>query len=127
MESFWDFSKWILVCFSGTVVIFLILLSIPNSKLKGIALKVFSKILYVFTALTLFYVISPVDLIPEMIPLLGQADDALALVLGVVVFLPMAIISGLEGKKIAKGLKAASEVIREIKSSKGNKMLNDKP
>jgi len=125
MESFWDFSKWILVCFTGTVIIFLILLSIPNSKLKGIALKVFSKILYVFTALTLFYVISPVDLIPEVIPLLGQADDVLALVLGVVVFLPMAIISGLEGKKIATGLKAAAEVIREIKSSKENRMLND--
>lgn len=125
MESFWDFSKWILVCFTGTVIIFLILLSIPSSKLKGIALKVFSKILYVFTALTLFYVISPIDLIPEVIPLLGQADDALALVLGVVVFLPMAIISGLEGKKIAKGLKAATEVIIEIKSSKENKMLND--
>jgi uncharacterized membrane protein YkvA (DUF1232 family) len=125
MESFWDFSKWILVCFTGTVIIFLILLSIPNSKLKGIALKVFSKILYVFTTLTLFYVISPVDLIPEVIPLLGQVDDALALVLGVVVFLPMAIISGLEGKKIAKGLKAAGELVREIKSSKNDRMLND--
>lgn len=120
MESFWDFSKWILVCLTGTVIIFLVLLSIPNSKLKGIALKVFSKILYVFTTLSLFYVISPIDLIPEVIPLLGQADDALALIIGVVIFLPLAIISGLEGKKIAKGLKAANDLLISMKTTDKN-------
>jgi uncharacterized membrane protein YkvA (DUF1232 family) len=38
---------------------------------------------------TLLYLISPVDLIPDLIPVVGQVDDVMILLLGVVAFIKL--------------------------------------
>jgi uncharacterized membrane protein YkvA (DUF1232 family) len=69
----------------------------PKSRLRGILLKVSTTIGYVLSALSAVYVISPADIIPDIIPLLGQIDDILVLVAG--------IFSAVAGWKSTKSLR----------------------
>jgi len=38
---------------------------------------------------TLLYLISPIDLVPDLIPVVGQVDDVMILLLGVVAFIKL--------------------------------------
>jgi uncharacterized membrane protein YkvA (DUF1232 family) len=67
----------------------MVLLSLKESRLRGIVLKTFAWFLYSVTGLLALYIISPVDLIPDVIPVLGQMDDGVAAV--------SAILTGLSG------------------------------
>jgi uncharacterized membrane protein YkvA (DUF1232 family) len=77
--EFWDIVKIVAILAAVFIVIVLILLAIPGSRLR----KAFSAIYFLVAALLGVYVVSPIDLIPDIIPLLGQSDDAVASVIAV--------------------------------------------
>jgi uncharacterized membrane protein YkvA (DUF1232 family) len=77
--EFSDIAKIVAILVVIFIVLVLILLAIPGSRLR----KVFSAIYFVVAALLGVYVVSPIDFIPDLIPLLGQSDDALASVIAV--------------------------------------------
>jgi uncharacterized membrane protein YkvA (DUF1232 family) len=77
--EFWDVAKIVAVLGAVFIVLVLILLAIPGSRLR----KVFSAIYFLVAALLGVYVVSPIDLIPDIIPLLGLSDDAVASVIAV--------------------------------------------
>jgi uncharacterized membrane protein YkvA (DUF1232 family) len=77
--EFWDIVKIAAILGAIFIVLVLILLAIPGSRLR----KVFSAIYFIVAALLGVYVVSPIDFIPDLIPLLGQSDDALASVIAV--------------------------------------------
>jgi uncharacterized membrane protein YkvA (DUF1232 family) len=77
--EFWDIAKIVAIVGAILIVLVLILLAIPGSRLRN----VFSAIYFVVAALLGVYVVSPIDLIPDFIPLLGLSDDAVASVIAV--------------------------------------------
>lgn len=72
--EFWDVVKIVAILAAVFIVVVLILLAIPGSRLR----KAFSVIYLVIAALLGIYVASPIDLIPDIIPILGLSDDAAA-------------------------------------------------
>jgi uncharacterized membrane protein YkvA (DUF1232 family) len=80
MESFWEYARIALIIGAALTVIVLILLVLPGSRLR----KAFSTLFFAIAGLLGIYVVSPMDFIPDIIPLLGQSDDALATVLAIV-------------------------------------------
>jgi uncharacterized membrane protein YkvA (DUF1232 family) len=83
MENFLDFVKVAAIVAGVILVLLIILLSLPNSPLRKLLLKVVGGFLYAVTAISILYIISPADLLPDVLPLLGQVDDAAALITGV--------------------------------------------
>jgi uncharacterized membrane protein YkvA (DUF1232 family) len=80
MEHFWEFAKLLLIVGGVLLGLMLVLLAIPGSRLP----RVFATIFFAIAGLLGLYVISPLDLIPDIIPVLGQIDDLLASVLAIV-------------------------------------------
>jgi uncharacterized membrane protein YkvA (DUF1232 family) len=89
MAELFSLLKLIVLMVTLFGVTFMVLLSLKESRLRGIVLKTFAWFLYSVTGLLALYIISPVDLIPDVIPVLGQMDDGVAAV--------SAILTGLSG------------------------------
>jgi uncharacterized membrane protein YkvA (DUF1232 family) len=67
---------------------------------------------------TLLYLISPVDVMPDLVPLVGQADDLMVVLLGIMAFIklcPSGVVteheSAIEGKAPPAASKQADEPI----------------
>ncbi len=80
MEYFFDFLTNLIFVFGGVTTVFIILLALPKSKLRGVFLKIYGITNISITAILVLYIINPVDLIPDIIPLFGQIDDAAAFI-----------------------------------------------
>lgn len=73
----------------GLLALFMILLALPQSRLRYYVLRGLGIVFFTFAGLLALYILSPLDVLPDVIPVLGQIDDGGALI--------GAIISGLSG------------------------------
>lgn len=81
MNEFFSFLKVSVLAFGAVFIAFLALLAWPDSRLRGVFLQVAGWLINGIAALCLIYVVSPLDIIPDAIPVAGQLDDLGALVL----------------------------------------------
>jgi uncharacterized membrane protein YkvA (DUF1232 family) len=72
MSDFLSFMKVAVLCGSTIFVCSLVLLAIPNSRLRLVGSELLK---YVSAGALLLLMPSPVDFIPDVVPLLGWADD----------------------------------------------------
>ncbi len=69
---------------AGIIILLLvILLSLPNSRLRKWLLKIAGSFLLAVTVTCIVYILSPLDLLPDVLPVIGQVDDIGALITGV--------------------------------------------
>jgi len=80
MKELIELFKIIVIASGALAALWLILIALPGSQLRAFFLEVYSKGLYVISGLLILYVINPIDLIPDILPLIGQADDAAAVI-----------------------------------------------
>jgi uncharacterized membrane protein YkvA (DUF1232 family) len=66
-------------CF-GLLALFLILLALPQSRLRYYVLRILAIAFFTVAVLLGLYILSPMDIVPDVIPVLGQLDDIAALV-----------------------------------------------
>ena len=84
MEGFWGFMKIAVIAGTLILALLLVLLALPKCRLRPVFLRVFGIFMFCVSGLAVLYIISPADLLPDIIPLLGQVDDLGALVLAVI-------------------------------------------
>ena len=84
MDAFFDFLKVVAVVIGILILVFIVLLSLPNSKLRDSLTKIYSISSFAVTIISAIYVLSPLDLIPDIIPVAGQGDDLVAIITGIV-------------------------------------------
>ena len=80
MDQFWEFARLLVIVGAVLLGLILILLALPGSRLR----KVLSTVFFAIAGLLGVYIISPLDFIPDLIPVLGQVDDVLASILAVI-------------------------------------------
>ena len=80
MDRFWEFAQLLVIVGAVLLGLVMILLALPGSRFR----KVLSKVFFALAGLLGVYIASPLDLIPDLIPLLGQVDDVLASALAVI-------------------------------------------
>lgn len=82
MSNFFSLIKFVFAFSVALAAVFLVLTALPKSRLRAATLTVSGWILKLTALLCILYVISPLDLIPDAIPVAGFADDLVALVIG---------------------------------------------
>ena len=73
----------------GLLGLFIVLLALPQSRLRYYVLRGLGIVFFTCTGLLALYILSPLDALPDVIPLLGQIDDGGAFI--------SAIVTGLSG------------------------------
>jgi len=79
MDEFWGFLKIFVIAVAIIIIVFIVLLSLPRSPLRKLLLKIFGISNYAIAAMLVIYIISPIDLVPDFLPVAGQVDDIAAL------------------------------------------------
>ncbi len=79
MDAFFSFLKVLVIGVVVVLVVFMILMALPKSKLRNLVVEYLG---WGTTAVSAVSVVSPVDMIPDLIPVLGQTDDIGMLVTG---------------------------------------------
>ena len=77
MEVIISLCKWIMACGTIFMIAFFVLLGMPQSRLRSVGMQI---VKWLTAAGLVLLVISPVDFIPDVIPLLGWGDDAAYLI-----------------------------------------------
>ena len=72
--------RMIVVCGSLLLAVFLVLLALPRSKMREVVMPVVG---WAVAALSAIYVVSPLDIVPDVIPIAGWLDDGGAVVTGI--------------------------------------------
>jgi len=113
MGEFWGFLKILIgftcVSFTLMVITFLVVSALPASKFRGLFFGVFSKFMWAVVVLMIIYIVSPVDLIPDVIPVVGQVDDSAAAIKAVLAGIA-AIISAALKSDNQKDLQALNQL-----------------
>ena len=76
MSGFLDLMKQFMWCGTLLLIAFGVLLAMPASRLREIVLPFVG---WAVAALGIAYVASPLDFVPDFVPVLGQCDDLVAL------------------------------------------------
>jgi uncharacterized membrane protein YkvA (DUF1232 family) len=71
-----EMMRLMVICGTVVVVAFLVLLAIPQSTLRAVLLEVIG---WVGAAFALLYGVSPIDALPDFIPVVGWVDDVAVL------------------------------------------------
>ena len=83
MEAFISFLKVLVLGVFLLGALFLVLLALPQSKLRCVLLEILG---WTGGVAATSLVVSPVDVIPDVIPVAGQIDDILYVVLAIGAF-----------------------------------------
>ena len=83
MDNLIEIIKIAAVVAGVIILLLIILLSLPNSPLRKWLLKIAGSLLLAVTVICVIYIASPIDALPDVLPLIGQVDDAGALITGV--------------------------------------------
>ncbi|MEZ5367261.1 MAG: YkvA family protein [Bryobacterales bacterium] len=78
-EAFLEFLGWTIVALGVVAVVFLVLLAMPRSPMRNWLTELVMRLMA--TGAAGAYAISPIDFIPDFIPVLGQMDDIAVLLL----------------------------------------------
>ena len=77
MGGFFEAVKVFFICLFALLALFIVLLALPGSRLRSFVLEITG---WGTAAASAIYVISPLDLLPDIIPVLGWGDDVVAAV-----------------------------------------------
>lgn len=72
MKGCWVVAIVIVVCGTLLVGLFVVLLAMPKSRLRSVFMEV---VAWVVAAASVVLLFSPLDLAPDVIPVVGQIDD----------------------------------------------------
>jgi len=78
-EAVLEFVGWAIVAFGVVVVLFLVSLAIPRNPMRNWLTELVMRLMA--TGAAGAYAISPIDFVPDFIPVLGQMDDVAVLLL----------------------------------------------
>lgn len=77
--NFWDFASTAAILLFALAALFIVLLALPQSRLRQVLFRMISWINGLIAVLLGISVVSPIDAIPDVVPVLGQADDVMAI------------------------------------------------
>ena len=109
MDSFFEFLKIVFIGLFALIALFLILLALPKSKIRSMVLEIMG---YGGAAASAVSIVSPIDPIPDFIPVLGQMDDIVAFIFGIISLI-MAIHQGKQRKKFGEQELEAKTIINK--------------